>query len=87
MSVTTVLLSGGMDSMACVHVVKAAGAEARGLYIDYNQTSARREEAAARQVAAYFGIRAMWCASPACGRSWRRTGSSWGATWVSCSWR
>jgi 7-cyano-7-deazaguanine synthase len=45
-----------MDSMACVHVSQAAGAEVRGLFIDYGQVSASREEAAARQVAARFGI-------------------------------
>ena len=56
MPVTTVLLSGGMDSMACVHVAQAAGANVRGLFVDYGQVSARREEAAAVRVAARFGI-------------------------------
>lgn len=42
--------------MACVHHAQTAGVTARGLFIDYGQVSAVREEGAARQVAEHFGI-------------------------------
>lgn len=42
--------------MACVHVAASSGATVRGLFIDYGQPSAAREEAAANNVARHFGI-------------------------------
>jgi 7-cyano-7-deazaguanine synthase len=54
--VTTILLSGGMDSMACLHFYLASGVRVAGLFIDYAHRSAERERAAARNVATHYGI-------------------------------
>jgi 7-cyano-7-deazaguanine synthase len=45
-----------MDSMALVFYYQAKGAPVEGLFVDYGQLSARREEKAAHAVAEYFKI-------------------------------
>jgi len=54
---TTVLLSGGVDSMACTHFYKVTNAYVDGLFIDYGQKAASREKKAASNIASYFDIR------------------------------
>jgi 7-cyano-7-deazaguanine synthase len=49
-----VLLSGGLDSMVCAALARAAGYELHALTIDYNQRH-RRELDAARAIAAHLG--------------------------------
>lgn len=51
-----VLLSGGIDSTACVDHYRAAGREVGGIFVDYGQAAARAEAAAAGRIAAHFGI-------------------------------
>lgn len=51
-----VLLSGGLDSMVCAALARAAGYELFALTIDYNQRH-RRELDAARQIAAHLGAK------------------------------
>lgn len=52
----TVLLSGGIDSAACVAFYKEQDWLVRGLFVNYGQVAARREEKAAKAVAGHFGI-------------------------------
>lgn len=54
-----VLLSGGMDSAACVSFYLDQGACVSGLFIDYNQPSKAQELSAAKAVAAHYGIRIL----------------------------
>ncbi|MFT4115959.1 7-cyano-7-deazaguanine synthase [Bradyrhizobium sp.] len=42
----SVLFSGGIDSTSCVHFFKKGGHEVRGIFVDFGQAAARREEAA-----------------------------------------
>lgn len=49
-----VLLSGGIDSTACVYFYLAAGLRVNCLFIDYGQVSACREWSSAQKIAAYF---------------------------------
>jgi 7-cyano-7-deazaguanine synthase len=51
-----VLLSGGIDSMACVHFFKEMGRMPCGLFIDYGQPPADRESKCAKMIAEHFGI-------------------------------
>lgn len=51
-----VLLSGGMDSAACVAFHLAAGRKVIGMFADYGQAAAHAEQAAARRVAGHYGI-------------------------------
>src|ERR1700741_3559916 len=50
-----ILLSGGVDSIACAHLLRAQGFEVNGLFLDYGQAAAgperRSAEALARHVA------------------------------------
>jgi 7-cyano-7-deazaguanine synthase len=50
-----VLLSGGLDSAACLFFHRSRGDEVTALYIDYNQPAAEREIAAASAVAMRLG--------------------------------
>jgi len=51
------LLSGGLDSTSAVAIARAEGWEPGGaLFFDYGQHAARREEAAARGIARFYGI-------------------------------
>lgn len=49
-----VLLSGGLDSMACVHFYKSIGCEVICINVDYGQLAKEREIDASTAVAKYF---------------------------------
>lgn len=49
---TTVLMSGGIDSTACAHLLQNRGNTIRGVFIDYGQAAAKFERRAAEEVAA-----------------------------------
>ena len=51
-----VLLSGGIDSTACLDYYTRQGLDVSALFVDYGQVSARRESTAAAAVADHFGI-------------------------------
>jgi len=53
---TVVLFSGGLDSAACAHFLKAGGHSVRGLFIDYGQKAAPWERAAAERLSAALKI-------------------------------
>jgi 7-cyano-7-deazaguanine synthase len=58
-----VLLSGGVDSAACVAFCLEVGRPTCGLFVDYQQPALKKEAASARHIADYFGIplhRARW---------------------------
>lgn len=50
------LLSGGMDSAACVHLLKQGGHAVRALFLDYGQAAAVAERRAAACVAAHLEV-------------------------------
>jgi 7-cyano-7-deazaguanine synthase len=52
----TVLLSGGIDSTACVEFYLAQQAKVTALNIDYGQPSARREQVAASKIAKHYQV-------------------------------
>ena len=52
----TVLLSGGVDSVACAHFLRLRGMEVLGLFIDHGQATASREAAASAALAERLGI-------------------------------
>ena len=51
-----VLLSGGLDSAACAHLLGQAGWSVRGLFLAYGQAASQPEGYAAVAVAAHLGI-------------------------------
>lgn len=51
-----VLLSGGLDSYACLHFYRDAGRIPAALFVDYGQPAARDEEAAARSIASHLDV-------------------------------
>lgn len=51
-----ILLSGGIDSTACVNFYKEIGVGLCGLFIDYGQPAAKFEAVAAKAVAEYYSI-------------------------------
>jgi len=51
-----VLLSGGIDSAACVDFYLQQSATVSGLHVTYGQPAARHEENAARAIADHYGI-------------------------------
>lgn len=51
-----VLLSGGMDSAACVHYYRNLGRAVRGVFVNYGQAPAHLELASARAVALHYGM-------------------------------
>jgi 7-cyano-7-deazaguanine synthase len=53
---TLVLLSGGIDSAACVAFYKQLAHSVSGLFVDYSQPVCAREEKSATDIAAYYGI-------------------------------
>jgi len=55
-SLCVVLLSGGIDSAACVRFYLQQHFSIRGLFVNYGQTSAVPEKRAAKAVAAYYRI-------------------------------
>lgn len=51
-----VLISGGLDSTACLHFYLDFGRPPEALFIDYGQPAARMEEAAVKHVCNYYRI-------------------------------
>lgn len=51
-----VLLSGGIDSTACVHFYSEQKNKISTLYIDYGQLSAYKELKSAEQISKYYGV-------------------------------
>lgn len=51
-----VLLSGGLDSMACVHFYLKMGYEVCSIFCDYGQPAASQEKEYSRYIANYFKI-------------------------------
>ena len=51
-----VLMSGGVDSTACVAFYLAAGREVEGVFVDYGQAASMAESDAAQRVADYYGV-------------------------------
>jgi 7-cyano-7-deazaguanine synthase len=51
-----VLLSGGLDSSACVAFYKNLNFSVHGIFIDYGQIAAKRELSAARSISKYYDI-------------------------------
>lgn len=56
MSTTLVLLSGGLDSAVCAHLLKSPNRQVEGLFVDYGQAALERERTSAQAVAAHLGI-------------------------------
>jgi len=51
-----VLLSGGMDSTACVHYYLNQGFFVKGVFIEYGQIARKNEFSSAKNIASYYGI-------------------------------
>ncbi|TPG49281.1 tRNA methyl transferase-like protein [Roseomonas nepalensis] len=51
-----VLLSGGLDSAACAHLLQQAGHSVTGLFLSYGQQAAGPERYAAQKIARHLGI-------------------------------
>jgi 7-cyano-7-deazaguanine synthase len=52
----TVLMSGGIDSAACAHLLRSQGMAVDGLFIDHGQAAAEREAGAVSALADHIGI-------------------------------
>ncbi len=59
--IATVLLSGGIDSAACTHLLASQGFSVSGLFIDYGQAARRLEEASAEKIADYYKLDLTKC--------------------------
>jgi 7-cyano-7-deazaguanine synthase len=55
-TVATILMSGGIDSVACAHFLKDRGNTIRGVFVDYGQAAAFHELNAVQNLAAYLGV-------------------------------
>jgi len=53
---TLVLLSGGVDSTACVHYYITQGFEVKGAFIDYGQKGNKNERNSANNIASHYKI-------------------------------
>lgn len=51
-----VLLSGGLDSTACVHFYVSHGFEVHALFLDYGQSAATQEARAAANIAKHYDV-------------------------------
>ncbi|WP_041364821.1 7-cyano-7-deazaguanine synthase [Methylomonas methanica] len=51
-----ILVSGGIDSMACVHFMKCLGYSIRGIFINYGQASYEEEFRAVGKIQSHFNI-------------------------------
>lgn len=54
--IITVLVSGGLDSMACIDFFKKQEAGIKGIFIDFEQKAVQKEEISAKNIADHFGI-------------------------------
>lgn len=52
----TVLLSGGIDSAACVHFLQGGGHDVVGVFVDFGQPAAKQERQYTRSISDYFSI-------------------------------
>jgi 7-cyano-7-deazaguanine synthase len=52
----TLLLSGGLDSAACLHYYRDLGYQVSPLFVDYQQPARRRERRAATALADHYGL-------------------------------
>lgn len=52
-----VLLSGGIDSMACVEFYLEQGYTVEGVFFDYGQPAVKAERVAAKRIATHYGIK------------------------------
>lgn len=52
-----VLLSGGIDSAACVHYYISQGLQVEGVFVDYGQEARDREFSSSSQIASHYGIK------------------------------
>ena len=52
----TVLLSGGIDSVACAHLLKSQGFSVHGVFFDYGQLAAKSEKHAVLEQSSYLDI-------------------------------
>lgn len=55
-SSVVVLLSGGMDSLACAHLFMSQGRSVRGIFINYGQAALTREREASQASAKHLAI-------------------------------
>jgi 7-cyano-7-deazaguanine synthase len=55
-SSAAVLMSGGIDSTACLHFLAKRGGNVQGVLLDYGQAAAARERQAARALAAHMHV-------------------------------
>jgi 7-cyano-7-deazaguanine synthase len=60
----TVLLSGGIDSVCCVHFFKSKGYAVQGLFIDYGQASAMQERLAVEKAVSLLAIEIQYLTIP-----------------------
>lgn len=58
-AVVEVLLSGGIDSTACLAFYQEQGFSVQSTFIEYGQLASQRESKAARAIADHFGVRLM----------------------------
>ncbi|MCX6673891.1 MAG: 7-cyano-7-deazaguanine synthase [Methanothrix sp.] len=56
-----VLLSGGLDSTACIYYYINLGFQVRTLFIDYGQRAGKNEFQSASNIASYFGVSFKCC--------------------------
>lgn len=49
-----VLTSGGVDSTAALHLVRQAGIEPTGMFVDYGQPANQAEDAASSEICSYY---------------------------------
>lgn len=51
-----VLLSGGIDSTSCAHLLQKQGYDVKGVFVDFGQASATMERQAVREIGTHLGI-------------------------------
>lgn len=56
-----VLLSGGIDSTACIHFLLKRGLKVSALYVDHGQAARVYEARSAREICKYFDIKLQEC--------------------------
>ncbi len=54
-----VLLSGGLDSTACMHFARERGDDVLAVFVDYGQQAQVRERRSARKIAKHYGAEIM----------------------------